>query len=327
MLHSLRPVFACMVPLLVAVPAMAQLAPQTAPADQAQPLQLAGSGAATPDASASPVAPPPDVNGLAAYFDNWSQRVAEARATQPHWSSPLLTTYAGLEERVRVDTQFQHSGNNTDTIDLDGTRGVDLIVGQTEEVQLSLPPYFIRTAEVAKNEVTGWNDWPVFRFKQRLLSSPSDQDDYVVSAWLQVGLPTGVRKLTNHAITLSPTLGFGKGFGNFVVQGTVGGLIPTAYEGKLGNQIVTNLAFQYHVLTYFWPQLEMNWTNYEGGPRAHLNQVFLTPGVNVAHIELSHDVNMTVGVGYQVAVAPDYRAKPLTPSYDRAWILSTRVNF
>jgi len=316
-----------MVPLLVALPALAQVAPPAPSADPAQPLQLAGIRAADPDVSATPVAPPAEVNGLAAYFDTWSQRVAEARASQPGWSSPLLTTYAGLEERVRVDTQFQHAGNNTDTIDIDGTRGVDLIVGNTEEVQISLPPYFIRTAEAAKNAVTGWNDWPVFRFKQRLLSSPSSQGDYVVSAWLQVGLPTGVRKLTNHAITLSPTLGFGKGFGDFVVQGTVGGLIPTAYEGKLGEQVLTNLALQYHVLTYFWPELEMNWTYYPNGPRAGLSQVFLTPGVTMYHIHLNHDLSMTLGVGYQVAVAPDYRAKPLTPAYDRAWILSARMNF
>jgi hypothetical protein len=270
---------------------------------------------------------PPDVDGLQSYFDTWAQRVAWARATQPAWSSPLFTTTSMLEQRLRFDTQFQHSGNNTDTIDIDGGKGLDLIVGDTQEIQVALPPYFVRTAAVQKNALGGWSDWSLFRFKQRLLSSPADQGNYIVSAWLQLGLPTGIQKLTNHAVTLSPTLGFGKGWGNFDIQGNVGGVIPLAYEGKLGSQIVTNLALQYHVLDYFWPQVEMNWTNYEGGPRSHLNQVFITPGINCARIELTRDMKLTIGVGYQVAVAPSYRAKPLLPSYDRAWILSTRLNF
>jgi hypothetical protein len=270
---------------------------------------------------------PPEVNGLESYFDTWDQRTAYARATQPNWSSPLVTTTSMLEQRFRFETDFQHSGNDTDTIDIDGGKGLDLIVGDTQELQIALPPYYVRTAESEKLALTGWADWSVARFKQRLLSSPADQGDYIVSAWLQLGLPTGISKLTSHAITLSPTLGFGKGWGPFVIQSTIGGQIPTAYEGKLGNQIVGNIAFQYNLLHYFWPCVEVNWTNYQGGPRAGLSQVFITPSIALAHIELSHTTNLTFAVGYQVAVAPTYQAKPLTPAYDRSWILSTRLNF
>ncbi|MEJ0049388.1 MAG: hypothetical protein WDN04_27245 [Rhodospirillales bacterium] len=267
------------------------------------------------------------VNGLDSYFDTWSERAAYARATQPEWSSPLVTTTSMLEQRFRFETEFQRSGNDTDTIDVDGGKGLDLIVGNTEELQIALPPYYVRTAASQKNALEGWNDWPVARFKQRLLSSPADQGNYIVSAWLQVGLPIGSSKLTNHAVTLSPTLGFGKGWGPFDIQGTIGGQIPTAYEGKIGEQILGNLAFQYNVLHYFWPQAEVNWTYYPNGPRAGLSQVFLTPSLGIARIKLSRDLKFTVVVGYQVAVAPDYRAKPLTPAYDRAWIISTRLNF
>ena len=302
----------------VAAPAFAQSPDPTANATTgAQPV---------PGADAS-IPPPPEVNGLQSYFDTWDQRTAWARASQPEWSSPVATTTSLLEQRVRVDTQFQRSGNDTDTIDLDGGKGVDLIVGDTQEIQVALPPYYIRTAEVQKNALEGFNDWSFFRFKQRLLSSPSDAGNYIVSAWLQVGAPVGIQKLTNHAWTLSPTLGFGKGWGNFVIQGTVGGVLPTAYQAKIGNQIQTNVAFQYHVLKYFWPQVEVNWTYYPDGPRAHLSQVYLTPGINVAHLAITKHMNLTIGVGYEVAVAPSYRAKPLLPTFDRAWILSTRVNF
>jgi hypothetical protein len=273
------------------------------------------------------IPPPPEVNGLESYFDTWDQRTAWARATQPEWSSPVVTTTSILEQRFRFDTQFQRSGNDTDTIDVDGSKGLDLIVGDTQEIQIALPPYYVRTAAVEKNALDGFNDWNFFRFKQRLLSSPSDQGNYILSAWLQVGAPIGIEKLTTHAWTLSPTLGFGKGWGDFDIQGTVGGVLPTAYQAKIGNQIQTNVAFQYHVLKYFWPQVEVNWTYYPDGPREHLSQVYLTPGINVAHLAITKHTNFTVGLGYEVAVAPSYRPKPLLPTFDRAWILSTRVNF
>jgi len=294
---------ALILPLLAALPAYGQTA---------VPAGSSTDTAAAPAQPAEPSAPvPPEVNGLQSYFDTWDQRTAYARATQPNWSSPLVTTTSMLEQRFRFETDFQHSGNDTDTIDIDGGKGIDLIVGDTEELQIALPPYYVRTAESEKLALTGWSDWSVARLKQRLLSSPADQGDYILSAWLQVGVP----------------LGFGKGWGPFVIQGTIGGQIPTTYEGKLGNQIVGNLSFQYNIFHYLWPDIEVNWTNYQGGPRAGLSQVFITPSIAVAHIPITHATNLTLAVGYQVAVAPTYQAKPLTPAYDRAWILSTRINF
>lgn len=300
-------------------------APLPAFAQSPDPTADAGPQAA-PGPNAS-IAPPPQVNGLESYFDTWDQRAAWARATQPDWITPFVTTNANLEQRFRFDTQFQRSGNDTNTVDIDGGKGVDLIVGDTEEIQIALPPYYIRTAEVQKNALEGFNDWNFFRFKQRLLSSPSDEGDYIVSAWLQVGAPVGIEKLTTHAWTLSPTLGFGKGWGDFDIQGNLGGVLPTAYQAKIGNQIQTNVAFQYHILEYLWPQVEVNWTYYADGPRAHKSQVYLTPGINLARIPVTKHTSFTIGVGYEVAVAPSYRPTPLLPTFDRAWILTSRLRF
>ncbi|MDE2474437.1 MAG: hypothetical protein KGO48_05260 [Alphaproteobacteria bacterium] len=39
------------------------------------------------------------------------------------------------------------------------------------------------------------------------------------------------------------------------------------------------------------------------------------------------DLKLTLGGGYQFAVAPDYRPKPLTPAWQNAWLFTSRVNF
>jgi hypothetical protein len=39
---------------------------------------------------------------------------------------------------------------------------------------------------------------------------------------------------------------------------------------------VTNVAFQYHLLPYLWPEIELNDTYWFNGARGRLNQLFLT---------------------------------------------------
>ena len=264
---------------------------------------------------------------ISAYFDNWPARVAAVRATQPNWSSPIVTTTALLEQRMRFDTEFQRSGNGANTVNVDGAKGLDLIVSGTQEIQLAADPYVVRTNKSGKGQLEGFADWPVFRFKQRLASSPQGQGDYIVSAWVQAQAPTGIAALSNHAYTLLPTVGFGKGFGRLVVQGTFGAVLPMAYESTTGTQLATNVALQYHLLTYLWPQFEVNWTKYLDGTRGGKNQVFLTPGLVVGRLPIGDRLGLTVGVGYQAAIAPTYRASPLLPAYDHAWIVTTRLSF
>ncbi len=312
-------------------------APAFAGTDVNSPLDLAllaptqglapaqGATAATPPEPAS--APAPQVSGIDGLVDDWYSTIAHAKATQPEWSSPLVTTTAMLEQRFRFDIDVQHAGNGSDTTVLDGGKGFDLIVSDTEEIQVAAPPYDYYSALKKKNDYVGFGDWSVLRFKQRLLSSPADQGDYILSAWLQLQLPTGIEKVTNHAVSLVPTIGFGKGFGPFDVQGSVGASIPTAYEGKLGTQVQANVALQYHLLTYFWPQVEFNSVYYSNGQRNGLDQLFVTPGVVIGRLPIANHVYFTVGVGYQQALAPTYQAKPLTPAYEHAWIVTTRIGF
>ena len=253
-----------------------------------------------------------------------------ARATQPNWSSPLITTTGLLENRLRFDAQQQHAANGARTTVLDGGRGLDLIVGQTEEIQIAVPPYEIRDLRSNPSGIgaaSGLGDWPFLRLEQRLASSPESSGNYVVTAWLQIQAPTGKSPFTNGAWIFSPTLAFGKGWGNIDIQGTITPALPASHSDTLGHPVQTNLAFQYHVDTVFWPEVEASWTYYPDGTRSGLNQFFLTLGLVIGRFALTNDVLFTIGGGYQFALAPAYRAKPLTPAYDRAWLLTFRLNF
>jgi hypothetical protein len=252
------------------------------------------------------------------------QMVTAAKSEQPEWPSPLISTNPLLEERLRFDTSYQSAGNGAHTILLDSSKGLDLIVSPTEEIQFGAVPYVIRTAPQTKNDVTGFNDWPVLRFKQRLASSPSDKDDYVVSAWIQLQDPVGVKRLTNNSWVLAPTLGAGKGWGDFDIQATTGASIPVTNESGIGAQILNNVVLQYHLSPVVWPEFEVNWTYFPDGPRGGENQVYLTPGVALGRFKLTDQLGAT---GYQAAVAPTYRASPLLPAYNSSWIVSTRLSF
>jgi hypothetical protein len=306
--------------LLSALPAFAEN-----PIDLNAPQNLADANTAS--SSSTTAAPPPEVNGLEAYFANWSARAEQAEASQPAWASPLVTTNPVLEQRYRFDVPIEHLGNGSDTTNLDGGKGLDLIVAPTEEIQIGTPAYVIHSTPTGKGDYSGWADYPVFRFKQRLLTSPQGEDDYVLSAWLQIQAPTGIEKVTNHAVTLLPTIGGGKGFGNFSVLFNAGAVIPTAYEGKLGIQVTSNIALQYRIFHYFTPEIEFNNTDYSNGTRNGRDQLFITPGLIIGRLPIAPGVGWTIGAGYQTAVTPKYQASPLLPAYDHAWIVSTRFSF
>jgi len=263
-------------------------------------------------------------DGILKYFDASADA---ARANQPEWSSPLATTTALMEQRLRLDFYQQHSGNGADTSELDGGKGIDLIVSPTNEIQIAFPPYEVRSATPTSKALAGYGDWTFLRMEQRLASANKDNGDYVVTAWLALQAPTGIKPLTGSAWSLQPTLAFGKGWGAFDIQGTLGAVLPTSNTHLLGQQIQSNTAFQYHLASIFWPELEVNWTYYPSGQRAGLNQIYLTPGVVIGRFDLGHGLKFTTGIGYQIAVSPDYRAKPLTPAYANAMIVTTRINF
>jgi hypothetical protein len=291
-------------------------------------LSRPGSVAAIAIAACAMAVLAPASRALAQEDETGGDGLAQAAfAAQPAWSSPLVTTTGLLEQRFRFDVADQRAGNGTRSLVVDDSRGLDLIIGPATEIQMALPPYTIRHAPGAAGTKSGFADGSVFRLEERLASSPAGAGDYVVTAWLQVQAPAGIAAFTNKAWMLQPTLAMGKGWGDFDVQATVAGVFPTSNQHTLGEQAQTNIALQYHLMQIFWPELEWSWTYFGGGPRNGLNQLYLTPGLVVGRFNLGSGLRFTTGAGYQTAIAPRYRAQPLTPGYDHAWLFSTRLNF
>jgi hypothetical protein len=268
-----------------------------------------------------------DSSSVSSFIAAWQAQAAQVRANQPAWSSPLITTTGMLEQRFRFDVSEQHAGNGANTTVTDGGKGLDLILSSSNEIQIAAPPYDVRNTPIGKGSFSGFGDEAFLRVKQQLASSPASGGNYFVTVWLQVQAPTGIAPLTSNAWTYLPTLAIGKGWGDFDIQTTVGAVLPASDVAKLGDQIQTNVAFQYHLMKVFWPEFEVNWTYYVDGQRGGLNQVFLTPGLVIGRFKLADGIMFTTGVGYQVAVSPNYRPSPLTPAYSNAWVFTSRLNF
>ena len=292
------------------------------------PLRLDVASAAAPDTTSGDT---PLLAGNAAdtqdgdFLDDWFARVAQAQATQPHWMTPLATVTPRLEEEFRYDQYWEHAANGASIQTFNSGKGLELIPTTTNEILLNLPTYEDRGI---KKAAQGWGDWPFLTVKQRLLSSPEDQGNYILSAFLGVQAPSGNAAFTNHAWVVTPTLAGGIGWGDFDIQGTVGVPLPLSHESTIGTSVVTNVALQYHWAKYFWPELEINDTDWADGERAGKNQAFLTPGLILGRFELFSHARFIIGAGYQFAVSPRQILTPaLTPTYDHSWLMTARVAF
>ena len=259
------------------------------------------------------------------FFTDWFSRVEEAQSSQPHWMTPLVTVTPRLEQEVRADVYFERLGNGNTLDSLGNGKGVELIPTTTNEVILNAPTYEDRWG---RKPASSFGDWPFLLVKQRLLSANENNGNYIVSAFLGLQAPIGSRAFTNHAWTITPTLAGGKGFGDFDIQATAGVSIPLGSETKIGTSIATNVALQYHLLKYLWPEIEVNWTAWADGLRGGKNQIFLTPGIIFGRIPIARRVKAILGVGFQVAVLPKLTTEPvLTPTYDQSWVVTTRITF
>lgn len=283
-------------------------------------MSLLSATAAVPcraDDTMSSTQPSPDSNPVLNYFDTWFDRVSQTQAEQPHWITPLATITPRLEEELRYDQNWERVPGGHD-LDIYGGKGLELIPAERVEVILGIPAYESENTSPQKN---GWAD-ETFLVKYRILAGNEENGNYILTAFLGLSVPSGGKNYTSDHYAVTPTIAFGKGWGNFDFQSTLGITIPdngSAPTGA-GTPIAFNTALQYPIAKYFWPELEANYTHWPNGKHEDLNQLFLTPGIVVGRIPIHDRVGLTLGVGYQIATTD-------TPLVRNNLIFSARIPF
>jgi hypothetical protein len=231
------------------------------------------------------------------YFANWFARVDKTKDEQPHWVTPLATTTPRLEEEYRYDQLWQTNAKGVTTNNYDGGKGLELIPFEKVEVIFNVPPYLEHNDPKVRD---GFGD-VAFLVKYRLLSANEEHGSYILTAFLGWSLPTGDHNNGARHAVITPTIAYGKGFGNFDLQGTFGVGLPTADTNLLGRNYAWNNTFQYRVFRKFWPEIELNSTFFQDGKNDGHKQNFVTPGLVMGRFRLWGGVGFTVGGGYQIA--------------------------
>ena len=231
------------------------------------------------------------------YFADWFARVDKSKDEQPHWVTPLATTTPRLEEEYRYDQLWQTNAKGVTTDNYDGGKGLELIPFEKVEVIFNLPPYLDHNSPSAAN---GFGD-VAFLVKYRLLAANEQHGNYILTAFLGWSLPTGDHANGALHAVVTPTIAYGKGFGDFDAQGTFGVAFPVADTDIVGRSYLWNNAFQYRIMRKFWPEVELNSTFFQQGDHDGMKQTFVTPGLVIGRLHLYKRVGLTIGGGYQIA--------------------------
>jgi len=250
------------------------------------------------------------------WVHSWLRKVDEARANQPHYVSPIVTTHVLLVQQFRYDMSWQQDPTGgTVTSNYGASRGLEIIPSTRLEVGLFPPSYFVHQSKTPD----GFGDFS-WQVKFRAFSAPEGKGDYFVGLFLGGSFPTGTPPNGAGHATVSPTLAAAKGFGPWDIQSTIGATLPTSGTDLLGRTIVFNTALQYKIKGKIWPMLEQNSTFWSGGTLDGKKEVFLTPGLVLGKFPLAERLNFMIGGGLQIAATQFHRD-------NHRWILSVRFPF
>ena len=240
--------------------------------------------------------------------------VDEARASQPHYVAPIVTTHVVLVEQYRYDISRQDDPNGMVTSNFGVSRGLEIIPTSHLEIGISPPPYFTHQSGVPD----GFGDLS-FQVKYRVLSAPEGKGDYFVGVFFGGSFPTSKANGADHTI-LIPTIAAAKGIGPVDIQTTLAAGLPATGVDLLGRTIVSNTAVDYRIKGKVWPMLELNSTYWSGGTLDGKKEVFLTPGLVVGSFPVAERLHLGLGAGVQIAVSEFHR-------YNHRWIASVRLPF
>jgi hypothetical protein len=250
------------------------------------------------------------------WVHSWMRKVDEARASQPHFVSPIVTTHVMLVQQYRYDMSWQQDPTGgTVTSNYGASRGLEIIPATRLEVGIFPPSYLAHQSSVPD----GFSDLS-FLVKFRAFAATEGRGDYFVGFFFGGSLPTGSPPNgIGHAI-LSPTLAAAKGIGRWDIQTTLGANLPTSGANLLGRAIVFNTEVDYKIKGWIWPMLEQNSEFWSGGTLDGKKQVFVTPGLVLGSFPVAERLHFAIGAGVQIAVTEFHQ-------YNHRWILSLRFPF
>jgi hypothetical protein len=249
-------------------------------------------------------------------FRAWLDLADRVQATQPDWLSPLATTSGRLKQEFRYDIWDQSASGGNRSYQFGGNKGLELITSSRTQILIGVPTY---TLVSPNSPPGGFGDLPLM-LKFRIASAERTEGNYLVTFLLAATAPTGSHRFGAGEAVLTPTMAFGKGWGRFDVQSTLGVNLPAGDSAKLGRQLLWNTVFQYRAAWKLWPELEANSTFYTTGKYAGETQLFLTPGLGIGRAHLAGRFRLSGAVGMQIAASQFH-------TYNHRWMFSTRVSF
>jgi hypothetical protein len=207
-----------------------------------------------------------------ALWEQIQNQNARMTAFQPTWMAPLVQSDSRLGQAVRVSVA-QSTAPGERTVSYGNNHGIDLIAGTRWQLE-AVPPSFFRNHSRAFPD--GWGN-ALAEVKYRLASGNAEHGNFALTAILVEGFSP--RAYENHALTGSwvPKLAAGKAFGNFNVQTTVDGVLPTGKVEVQGRAVDWNVTGQAHASARTWFDVEDNATFVLGGPYDGKTQNFVTP--------------------------------------------------
>src|SRR5450631_1726603 len=121
------------------------------------------------------------------WVHSWMRKVDDARASQPHFVAPIVTTHVMLVQQYRYDMSWQQDPTGgTVTSNYGASRGLEIIPTTRLEVGIFPPGYLVHQSMTPD----GFGDlsWQV---KFRAFSATEGKGDYFVGFFLGGSFPTG----------------------------------------------------------------------------------------------------------------------------------------
>jgi hypothetical protein len=267
----------------------------------------------SPDSQPSQASQPAHQNSSPNIFRRWFAMGEKTQREQPDWLSPLATTSGRIKQEFRYDVFHQPAPGGSTDYNFGGGKGLEFIVAPRLQLLIGPPPFIAHTSSAPN----GFGDIPLMA-KFRIAAAAPKEGNYLLTLLFNATVPGGA-SATKDAV-LSPGIAAGKGWGNFDVQTTLSGNLPTGDLATIGRQLLSNTAFQYRILGKLYPEVEVNSTFFLAGKNSGETQVFLTPGLGFGRIRVWRALKISAAGGMQIAATAFH-------TYNHRAILSIRYSF